>query len=80
MNVKQYSSRACTEVWEFLNYLSPEEYIQIPQEVIEEIQWNTDADCHFSFDPQKKMEKQGFSKEAFNMILEIYQEFFEKKI
>jgi hypothetical protein len=69
-------SRACTEALALISYLSKEDYLKIPTHEIEFLQKNMDNNYVFTIDPTIDLPQQNVSKEAFSIIISLFDKYF----
>ena len=69
-------ARAYTEALEIIKNFPEEEYNKIPKEKIKFFEDNMDKDYKFTIDPEKELEVQGISKEAYAVIVVLFQDYF----
>ncbi len=67
---------AYSQVYSFIDSLPIENYIKIPENVIDYINWHRDYTYKFEYDNSKTVDDQNLSKEARILILNIYLEYF----
>ena len=67
---------AYSQVYSFIDSLPIENYIKIPENVIDYINWHRDYTYKFKYDNSKTVDDQNISKEARILILNIYLEYF----
>lgn len=67
---------AYSQVYSFIDSLPIENYIKIPKNVIDYINWHRDYTYKFKYDNSKTVDEQNLSKEARILILNIYLEYF----
>ena len=69
-------AKAYTEVLEIIKYFPQDEYLRIPQEVINYYRNNMDIDYEFTIDPKIPLENQNVSIEAFAIIVTLFRDYF----
>lgn len=74
MNQTKYAN-AYTEVYEILNCLNNEEYLKIPEELIEVFEENRNLDYEYDINDEQDLSKQPMLKETKAILLNIFRDY-----
>ncbi len=74
MSQTKYAN-AYTEVYEILNYLDEEEYLKIPEELIEVFEENRNLDYEYEVNEEQDLSKQPMLKETKAILLNIFRDY-----
>ena len=74
MNQTKYAN-AYTEVYEILSCLNNEEYLKIPEELIEVFEENRNLEYEYEIDDEQDLSKQPMLKESKAILLNLFRDY-----
>lgn len=74
MNQTKYAN-AYTEVYEILSFLNNEEYLKIPEELIEVFEENRNLEYEYEINDEQDLSKQPMLKESKAILLNLFRDY-----
>lgn len=71
--------KSCKEVIEILSYIPREDYLKIPNEIINVLENDKDENYNFEYNPKKTLDEQNVSKQAKTIIAIFFRDYWSNE-